>query len=374
MSRAFVHIGAPKTGTTFLQQVLWQQRDRAAAHGLLLPLGSVRDHFRASLDLRGVPEEAPDGVPATGAWTRLVTAAEAHDGDVLVSHEMLALADDAAAARAVADLAAQGREVHVLITARDLGRQLPAIWQEAVKARRDLTFADFMAQLTDPASEFGRYLLHVEDHAAQARRWGADLPAGRVHLVTVPPPGAPRDLLWRRFAGVLGLPPEDFTVDVRSNDSLGLEQVELLRRLNAVLGDRLPWPGRYAAVVRGRFARQVLAGQQGRRIVLGGADLALARDRAAGLVTELRDLPGIHVAGDLDELLVGEPTAGADPREPVPAERLLEVALEATAVLLAAGDEDRARLRRRVRELEAAVAAAEAPARSRLRRLVRRLR
>ena len=36
-------------------------------------------------------------------------------------------------------------EVHVVCTARDLARQIPAVWQEDVKNRHVVTFADFVA-------------------------------------------------------------------------------------------------------------------------------------------------------------------------------------------------------------------------------------
>ena len=36
-------------------------------------------------------------------------------------------------------------------------------------------------------------------------RWGHDLPPERVHLVTVPPPGGPKQLLWKRFSIAFGL-------------------------------------------------------------------------------------------------------------------------------------------------------------------------
>ncbi|HEY0888035.1 MAG TPA: hypothetical protein VGE38_00310 [Nocardioides sp.] len=358
--RAFLHIGPPKTGTTFLQQVLWRQRELAVQHGLLLPLGSVRDHFRASLDLRGI-ETAPEGAPVTGSWDRLLAALTAWDGDVLVSHEMFAALDDAAAARALADLAGSDREVHVVVTARDLGRQLPAVWQEAVKGRRSFTFAEFMAQLEQPGSEFAGYLQDRQDYAGLLRRWSG--PGVRRHLVTVPPPGAPRDLLWRRFAGVLGLPADAFELDVRANDALGAEQLELLRRLNERLGERLPWPGSYAPVVRGLFARRVLARQAGRRIAAGGADLAFARDRARQQVAALEDLvgaDGVELAGALTDLLVADDVGSAgDARQQVADERLLAEAVEATVGLLETLAEERARhhaelarLRERIRALE----------------------
>ena len=73
--------------------------------------------------------------------------------------------------------------------------------------------------------------------------WSAGLPPGHVHLVVVPPSGAPRDELWRRTASVLGIDVTGMDTDAhRANDSLGLVEAELLRRINELLprGDRSP--------------------------------------------------------------------------------------------------------------------------------------
>jgi hypothetical protein len=42
-----VHIGAPKSGTTFIQDTLWSHRDGLAATGVLYPYRSRTDHFEA---------------------------------------------------------------------------------------------------------------------------------------------------------------------------------------------------------------------------------------------------------------------------------------------------------------------------------------
>jgi hypothetical protein len=370
--RVFLHIGSPKTGTTFLQQVLWAERDRAADQGLLLPGRSVRDHYFASLDLRGAAQAEPGRAGAAGAWARLAEEAAAWPGDVLLSHELFALAGDVHAERAVSTYRDLGFEVHLVITARDLARQLPAHWQEAVKARWGLTYDEYVhAEL---GGGDGRYLARVQDYAGLVRRWGAAVPPGSVHVVTVPPRAAPRDLLWRRFAGLLGLSADEFALDVRANESLGLEQTELLRRVNLALGDRLPRPGPYPGVVKGTYAHQVLAARPGSRLTLGGADLELARDRSRDQVDELLAL-GVDVVGDLDELLVADvgPDQGTM-RQQVPVPSLLDEAVEGVIGLLEELGETQTRhraevatLRSRIGELQtsyaegADVAAAPAP-------------
>ena len=69
----FLHIGEPKTGTTFLQQVMWRNRSELAAQGVVLPGHHPQDHFRASQDLRGIQKLASDpagsGLASGRSWS-----------------------------------------------------------------------------------------------------------------------------------------------------------------------------------------------------------------------------------------------------------------------------------------------------------------
>lgn len=359
-------MGSPKTGTTFLQQLLWSQREVALAQGLLLPLEGVGQHFMACLDLRDSPHLAGEPAKVRGTWAALVDAVAAHPGDVLVSHEAFAMATDEQAARALTDLATTGHEVHVVITARDLVRQWPAQWQESLKAGGRRSWPDYLDQIRTGEGAAARYLQQVEDYPALARRWSQGLSADRVHVVTVPQPGADRGLLWCRFAKVLGVEAAAFSLDQpRSNASLGYEQAELLRRVNAVLDGRLRRPGPYPAIVKGVYAHKVLAGRPGSPIVLPDDAHELARERSQQMVDDLRAL-GVSVAGELDELVPGVREQAEEPA-PASAEELLEEALGATAGLLVEMAEARQRQRSRVAGLRerlqrAERAAADAPA------------
>ena len=64
---------------------------------------------------------------------------------MVVSHEILAGAGPESVARAMASF--PDHEVHVVLTARDLGRQIPAEWQERVKHRGGRDFAAFLKAL-----------------------------------------------------------------------------------------------------------------------------------------------------------------------------------------------------------------------------------
>lgn len=317
--RIFLHVGSPKTGTTFLQEVLWSQKQLAKEQGLLLPLQAFFDHYLASLVVRDIEPQPQDAERAAGVWSRIVEASHEWDGDVLVSHELFAPATAEQAQRAIAAFGPDA-EVHLVLTVRDLVRQIPAEWQEHVKHRSTATFEEFVADLRreDPRTWFWQ----VQDFAGVLRRWGSTLPASQIHVVTVPPAGQPASLLWERFAGLLGLDPSTFTTTgLRANTSLGYEQAELLRRVNAELGDRLPLPGPYAPDVKSMFAERVLPKQPGTKLALAGDGLDYAVKRSEQLAQELADLRA-DVIGDLPELTpsraaLGDPAPLAVPTDEV---------------------------------------------------------
>jgi hypothetical protein len=339
--RVFLHVGSPKTGTTFLQAVLWSQRDLAEQQGLLLPLEAFFDHYLATLAVRDIDPQPQDVERASGVWRRIVRESRSWDGDVLISHELFAPATAAQAERAIAAFG-PSVEVHVVLTARDLVRQIPAEWQEHVKHRSRKSFDDFVTGLRreNPATWFWQ----VQDFPDVLRRWGSTLPPERVHVVTVPPAGHPANLLWERFAGLLGLDPATFsTTGQRANTSLGYEQAELLRRVNVELGDRLPLPGPYAPDVKSMFAERVLVRQPGTRLALSGDGLDYAVRRSEELAEGIRKL-GVDVVGDLAELVpdVG-PATEQPPLTPPSDEAVLGESLTAITGLL----EEYSELRRR---------------------------
>jgi hypothetical protein len=136
-------------------------------------------------------------------------------------------------------------------------------------------------------------------------------------VVTVPGRGTAPDVLWKRFAHLVGLEPDAFDLTTpRSNESLKAEQAELLRRVNLRLGDRLGARGAYAATVKEVFAQGILAGRPGRAIALSEGDRAFALTRSEALVDELEML-GVDIVGDLAELIPadGLPTSAEDGTE-----------------------------------------------------------
>lgn len=351
--RIFLHVGTTKSGTTFLQKVLRAHRRQLRDQGLLLPGPSVNQVYAACLDVREEPHRLPDPGAASGAWNRLVDQMTAWPGDALISHELFAPASSEQATRAIASL--QGAEVHLVVTARDLVRAVPAEWQEHLKHRSVLTFTEFVHEVRSdlergPFSPNGYHFWDEQNLPALVSRWGGSLPAGQVHLVTVPRSGTPRNVLWERYSALLGIEGEGFDLSLgRVNSSLGAQQAELLRRVNADLGSRLPLPGSYTQSVKGVLARQILANRPGTAFGLQGDDHAFAVARARTTVEELRDLHP-DVVGDLDELLPDDqPEPGVSGTAEVSLEVLLDEAVQALIEVL---DRPAAHNRRRRRAMQ----------------------
>lgn len=342
--RLFLHVGTMKSGTSYLRSLWWQNRTALAARGLLLPGEGKGTHFHAACQVarreevlaRQSPEEAR-------AWEALLAEVAATDGDALIGQDHFSRATPEQAAGALAQLAEVADEVHVLLTARDLARQLGSAWQQDVKEGATETLAEYWerADAEGPAGDFWSH----HDVPAILDRWSRGVPAERVHLVVVPEPGSvPREWLWQRVCEITGVDPAGLEQEAeRSNESLGVTQVEALRRVYAAL----PPERRDLDTVRfvkGFFTRQILGAGEGERIALTPAMHAWAREHARVMVDSLHDRPW-HVVGDLTDLLPPElPLPGRDPAS-VSGEEVGDVAVTALAAQLLRSQEQRDRIR-----------------------------
>ncbi|TDC81676.1 hypothetical protein [Actinomadura sp. 7K507] len=338
----FLHVGAAKSGTTYLQNLLWHNRDRLREHGVLYPGADQAAHVRAAFDLRRTffPGASDPEIP--NAWPRLIDEVRDWDGSTIISQELFAPSGRKYVRRAMADL--DFAEVHVVFTTRDLARQIPAHWQEDIKNRFGTSFTGFMEHIKRPNwldHEISRLFWTLQDPVYVLERWGMDLPPERVHIVTLPRPGAPRDLLWRRFCAAVRLSPDDYDLAAPfDNPSLGLAETQFLLRLNTALDrERLGWHF-YNDEVKLFLAQRVLAGRPTvAKTVLPAEHLPWATERSGQMVEGLR-AAGYNVVGDLDELIpAAGPATAPDPDEPRWAD-VADVGMEAiTAVLQRLRDE-----------------------------------
>lgn len=329
------HLGTPKSGTTSLQAILSRNRQRLRKAGYLYP-GENPSHFIEVLGLREGGFRGHSYESSEGAWERLVGEVARHRGPALVSHEILGGSKLPVVKRAVESF--PGRPLRAVITCRDLGRQLPAAWQEGVKNGDTEPYADFLdAALggwAGPGTAKGFW--RGQNLATIARRWARHLGPENVLLVTVPPPGADPDVLWQRFREAAGLPEIDYVLpEATRNPSLGAVETELLRRIVSSLPADVPWPV-YTRQVKRRLAQRELVQRQ------AGGPITVPeryRPRIAGIQAEMLDAvreAGHPVVGSLDDLTPAYRSAGVSPDE-VTDTALLERALEVMAPMVLRG-------------------------------------
>ena len=338
-ARVFLHIGEPKTGTTFIQQVMWGNRAELAAQGVVLPGHHPQDHFRASQDLRGIEKLASDPAGSwTGEWEILASQAKQPGKTAVISHELFSAADPEQAATAVRSL--QPAQVHIVLTVRDMATLLPAEWQETVKHRNARSWEDWLGDVIDresvDADRRQWWFWRVHDTLAILRLWAEHVPPERIHVVTNPPRGSATGLLWERFASLLGIDPGCADLSrARPNVSLGMAETEFLRRLNQALPgpDAVPdWF--YMWNVKETVAHRALAGRpRGGRLILPAARDAWAKQQSETLIDGLRT-SGCQIAGDLDDLRPPQVTQPPASPSDQPAEAILDAAVQAAAALV----------------------------------------
>jgi hypothetical protein len=302
--RVVLHVGMMKSGTTHLQALLFANRDALADQGVLVPGDTWEDQHVAVRDaLFG------RGTRARPRWAQLVRDVRAHPGPALVSMEYLGPARRKVAARIVDSFGST--PVEVIVTARDLNRTIPSMWQETVKSGRVWDWDEYVEDVratrpgrgpgvkhdTSPGGTFWRQ----QNLARMCRIWSSFVGPERCTLVTVPPPGAPSDRLGRRFAEAAHVSLSTPVTRSGGNASLGLASTLALRRLNALLDERgLRFPaGR--KLRRTRLAKQILAPRRGHEPALG-LEVADWVVRQTADTRSALERVGVAVVGDLADL------------------------------------------------------------------------
>ena len=325
----YLHIGTVKSGTTYLQSILRRNNDALRSAGLRLPEGR---QVTAVREVLGMQRSA---LPITSdAWARLVGKCMRAPGrGAIVSMEFLSFATDDQAKTVVDSFA--GAEVHIILTARDLLRVVPSGWQNALKNGRRWTFEEYVAGVMRDDSEGldtpGRHFWLRHDLPGICRRWIDLVGAERFHLVTVPASGTAPDVLWTRFASVIGVDATTFEIDdlPPANPSLSLVEAEFMLRVVPAL----PKAGRNPRVLRGIFANKLVRGGGGPKVAVPRAVQEWSVRRAAQTVDQLRGL-GMDVVGSLDDLIPVLPPAPADGEDETPT--VTSADLAATGVRAAA--------------------------------------
>lgn len=378
----YLHIGTPKSGTTYLQSRFDANHEPASDQGLLWPGPRWGTHVEAVRDLRQLqPGESLD---PEGPWMRLVATAKEWQGPrVLISMEWMAGCTSEQISEAVTSL--QPNRIEIICTTRDLLRMFVAQWQEMTKNCRPWSWRQFVDEMVgDTPGAASRRFWTQQDVPAILARWAEFVPWDRFHLVTVPSQGSDPDVLWDRFCSVLHLDGSAFAQPQRNNESIGVVSASLMHRVNLVAISRGLDNVEYQRVLHRRLADEVLASRRGAEasIAVSPEVDAWVRRRAQRLVEDIGAL-GVDVVGDLTELLPGRALEGREPDDVSDTEMLdtcveaiVELAMSQDAITRQLREENRAlrkQVRRRARKATAAPSAGPRPVATTVRRRVRRV-
>ena len=335
--RVFVHIGLPKTATSYLQTIIWSNREALRERGVLVPGAERRDHLWASRTVRG--ERRPADVPERQrtAWDRIRAELAASSDVGLISHEFFAAAAAEQAAAMVEALAPA--EVHLVVTAREPLGLFTASWQESLKNGATTPMPDYGRTVSDKPSAIWDW--RTLDLRLVLERWTEAVPPERVHVLVLDP-AAPREDVWHRFAAIVGFPTDGIDLSGSfPNTSMGVAEAETLRRVNGRL------QGFRNAFDKGVYIRTFLADE---RLVPRGGDrfwpepdqVEECRRRGEQALDYLGSGP-FDVDGRLEHLRV---PADLEPRRStlsVTDDEVAEVAVDLVATML--GDVRRLRTR-----------------------------
>ena len=302
--RVVLHIGAMKTGTSYLQSVLGSNTGALEDAGFIFLGGKFGQQALAVRNVLNLPKTPRKNKVR---WTALAEEAQKLDGRTgIVSMEFLSFAGPRHVRAFLEPL--EGLEVEIVVTVRDQFRVIPAQWQTYTRNYGTDDWQTYLRRIepSKVARQTSRAFTtfhRAQDVLPALERWRATGQVDLTYVMTVPAPGAPREELWHRFRAAAGIPDVDVDVEgVRDNASLGFGSCDFLRRVNTHLQDV---PARhYRKGIRAAVASALVARRSSEsRPELDLRAAKFARTRNQDLRTGIVD-SGYRLCGSLDDLPV----------------------------------------------------------------------
>ena len=332
--RVVLHVGAMKSGTSYVQALLFANRAVLAERGVLVPGRTWSDQVRAAQDVLGLASARTGDI--SGHWDRQAEEIAAYDGTGVVSMEFLGPAPP----RVIERIASQWDDLTVVVSARDINRGLTSMWQETVQNGRTWTFHEYLQGARDSrprpdrrpedVTTAGKTFWRQQNVVRLCRNWSAS--GARVVLLTVPPPGAPRDVLRDRFLSVLGVTADGLVDAPEANESIGASSAQVLRRVNELLDEAGLQSPAGQHLRKTVLAKSVMAPRRNAEPAIGLPVAPWVEEHAATMVTRLQEL-GVELVGEWGDLTPVE-VPGVNPAETEDA-AVAEAASAALAGLLA---------------------------------------
>ncbi|GAB3927670.1 hypothetical protein GCM10011575_10520 [Microlunatus endophyticus] len=298
-----LHIGPHKTGTTTLQAGLGQNRASLREQGVVYP-GRQNHELNAATAVSSRTVEPGQSVEtSTAAWFEMLDEIRSSGARLgVLSSEFYS---ETPQERIEWLLERLGSDVQVVITLRPLASILPSQWQQYIQNRLVYPWDEWLqAILSEPRS--GKitptfWLRHRHD--LLVRRWVEV--AGRERVTVIAVDERDPEFVVRSFEELLDVVPGTLTPrDLRSNRSLALEEVELVRRFNQLYRSAGYTGTDYTTLIRYGAIRRlqeqpVAAGSHSIR--LPGWAAQRAGEIARMMVTDIID-SGVKIMGPIRDL------------------------------------------------------------------------
>jgi hypothetical protein len=315
--RVVLHVGAMKSGTTYIQSLLFANQATLADQGILVPGDTWWDQVNGVFDVLGRLKQGR--IDVSGSWQRLLDEIEPWSGTAVVSMEFLGPIPPAKIAAVVDTL--RPAQVSVVLSARDLNRSIAAMWQETIQNGRWWTWESYLdgverarprpERTPEDVTEAGRTFWRQQNTVRLARHW-RQAEVDDFRFLTVAPPGSPPELLGRRFGEVVGFDASTLVPGPKSNTSMDAAAAEALRRTNAFLAQEgLEFP-LGSGLRKNRLAKMVLAGRSRRDLMIGLPVSEWVVEHARAMVASFQEL-GVELVGEWSDLDPA-PVPGIDPR------------------------------------------------------------
>jgi hypothetical protein len=333
-----LHIGAPKTGTTYLQHMLAANREALKDDGVLLPRSFGARAAAVRTLLRWRPES---GEELPESWQMMADEMRRWRGRAAVlSQEFLCRLDDLHVRAAVASLGSgsPGR-VRCVLTVRDISRLVTAQWQTALRSHQSWTLDEYCAAVASdspagPGAAMHNHFWVRHGYRAILDRWIAEVGIDNVTVVTVPSASGDPEELWRRFCSACDLEATTAAAVEPTHESLGATSAEFMRRFNKhPVVDRMRGP-EYQQAVSTAVARRGLAERRNAepKLSLPPQYGQWAQHMADQMIADIT-ATGVAVVGDLDDLQPRPTATPAVVPEDQPSGALLDAAVDALAGL-----------------------------------------
>jgi hypothetical protein len=230
VSDRVIHIGAPKCGSTALQEAFHANRVALRAEGVHY-IGQQVHWINAAKAAVGVADRITREVPNRSEWQKLLAeVARVSDGTALISSEWFAGAPDERVRAITADL--DPSRLQAVLVIRPLTSTLPSAWQQSLKLGQREGFTQWLeAILRHPDEPRGQRVWGKHRYDQIVQRWGAALGADRLTVI-VADENDPA-FIFTAFGELLGLSKRALAASTkRTNPSLSAFEADTLAELN----------------------------------------------------------------------------------------------------------------------------------------------